>query len=188
MELDQVMVDLAARGMNLSEISVRTGLPEQACYERIQAALERDASLYSTVQMRQLQVKRFEMVIGALWDQIQEGDFQSQGRAAKNFTDTVREISDLLDLKKDRLREEQIRLTQAQTMLVTATLDHVRVKTLADVLATLPESEHGKVKDMWDRSFAGHAADSLEENAEKRIRMGPAAGELELLEAEPVEG
>lgn len=183
MELEQVMIDLAARGLTLPQISARTGLPEAVCYQRMTTALESDSSAYSTVQLRQLQVRRLEHVINALWDQVMEGDFQSQGRAAKNLTDAIREISELLDLKKDRLRDEQVRLTQAQTMLVVAAIEQVRVKTLADVLEALPEAHHETVKAMWDKSFAGHMAQSLEDQAEARVRMGSGAGELALLPA-----
>jgi len=183
MELEQVMIDLAARGLTLPQISVRTGLPEAVCYQRMTAALENESSAYSTVQLRQLQLRRLEHVINALWDQVMDGDFQSQGRAAKNLTDAIREISELMDLKKDRLRDEQVRLTQAQTMLVVAAIEQVRVKTLADVLQALPDEHHETVKAMWDKSFAGHMAQSLEDQAEARVRMGAGAGELALLPA-----
>ena len=183
MELEQVMIDLAARGLTIPQISARTGLPEAVCYQRMTAALESDSSAYSTVQLRQLQVRRLEHVINALWDQVMDGDFQSQGRAAKNLTDAIREISELLDLKKDRLRDEQVRLTQAQTMLVVAAIEQVRVKTLVDVLEALPDAHHEAVKAMWDKSFAGHMAQSLEDQAEARVRMGSGSGELALLPA-----
>lgn len=183
-DLDQVMIDLAARGLTMPQISARTGLPEAVCYQRMTAKLESDSSAFSTVQLRQLQVRRLEHIINALWDQVMDGDFQSQGRTAKNLLEAVREVSELLDLKKDRLRDEQVRLTQAQTMLITTTLDAVRVQVLKDVLDVLPQEHRQAVREMWDRSFAGSAAQALEDGAEARIRMGSGAGELELLPAE----
>ena len=185
MDLDQVMVDLAARGMTLAQIAARTGIPEPQAYQRITAKLESGTSAMSTIQLRQLQLRRLEHIIDALWDQVMEGDTFSQGRTTKNLIDTINQISELMDLKRDRLRDEQIRLTQAQTLLVTATIEAVRVKALKDVLAALPEEHHEAVRLMWDRSFAGHAADALEENAAARVRMGEGAGELELLPSEP---
>jgi len=170
--------------MTLAQISARTGLPEPEAYRRITAKLESGTSGMSTIQLRQLQLRRLEHIIDALWDQVMEGDTFSQGRTTKNLIDTINQISELMDLKRDRLRDEQIRLTQAQTLLVTATIEAVRVKALADVLEALPAEHHDAVRLMWDRSFAGHAADALEENAAARVRMGEGAGELELLPAE----
>ena len=184
MDLDQVMVDLAARGMTLAQIAARTGLPEAQAYQRITAKLETGTSGMSTIQLRQLQLRRLEHIIDALWDQVMEGDTFSQGRTTKNLIDTINQISELMDLKRDRLRDEQIRLTQAQTLLIEAAIDAVRVKALRDVLEALPVEHHEAVKAMWDRSFAGHAAQALEDNVAARVRMGEGAGELELLPAE----
>lgn len=184
MDLDQVMVDLAARGMTLAQIAARTGLSEAVCYQRMTAKLESGTSVMSTTQLRQLQLRRLEHILDAMWDQVMEGDQYSQGRNTKNLIDAINQISELMDLKRDRLRDEQIRLTQAQTLLVTATIERVRTETLKDVLETLPAEHHEAIRLMWDRSFAGHAASALEENAAARVKMGQGAGELELLPSE----
>lgn len=181
--LAQVMVDYAAQGMTLAQISGRVGMDIEAVHERMNAYLENQATSMSIVQMRMLQLARLERILGALWQQVMDGDLLTQGRNAKNLIETVREITELMDLKKDRLRDEQIRLTQAQTQLVTTAIDAIRVGMLEKVVAVLPEESREAVEQMWGEVFPAMAADAIARNSAATVKVGGGAGPIEL---EPV--
>lgn len=181
--LAQVMVDYAAQGMTLAQIAARTGMEIEAVHERMNAYLENQATGMSIVQMRMLQLARLERILGALWEQVMAGDLLTQGRNAKNLIETVREITELMDLKKDRLRDEQIRLTQAQTQLVTTAIEAVRVGMLEKVMELLPEESREAVELMWGEVFPAMAADAIARNRSAIVKMGGGAGPVEL---EPV--
>lgn len=181
--LAQVMVDYAAQGMTLAQIAARVGMDIEHVHERMTAYLENQATSMSVVQMRMLQLNRLERVIGALWEQVMAGDLMTQGRNVKNMIDTIREITELMDLKKDRLRDEQVRLTQAQTQLVTASIDVLRTGMLERVLELLPEEARIAVEEMWNTTFPAMAADAIARNTAAVVKMGAGAGPLEL---EPV--
>jgi hypothetical protein len=181
--LAQVMVDYAAQGMTLAQIAARTGMEVEAVHERMNAYLENQATGMSIVQMRMLQLARLERILGALWEQVMAGDLLTQGRNAKNLIETVREITELMDLKKDRLRDEQIRLTQAQTQLVTTAIEAVRVGMLEKVVELLPEESREAVELMWGEVFPAMAADAIARNKSAIVKMGGGAGPVEL---EPV--
>lgn len=181
--LAQVMVDYAAQGMTLAQIAARVGMDIEHVHERMTAYLENQATSMSVVQMRMLQLNRLERVIGALWEQVMAGDLMTQGRNVKNMIDTIREITELMDLKKDRLRDEQVRLTQAQTQLVTASIDVLRTGMLERVLEMLPEEARIAVEEMWNTTFPAMAADAIARNTAAVVKMGAGAGPLEL---EPV--
>ena len=181
--LAQVMVDYAAQGMTLAQIAARVGMDIEHVHERMTAYLENQATSMSVVQMRMLQLNRLERVIGALWEQVMAGDLMTQGRNVKNMIDTIREITELMDLKKDRLRDEQVRLTQAQTQLVTASIDVLRTGMLERVLEMRPEEARIAVEEMWNTTFPAMAADAIARNTAAVVKMGAGAGPLEL---EPV--
>lgn len=181
--LAQVMVDYAAQGMTLAQISARVGMDIEHVHERMTAYLENQATSMSVVQMRMLQLNRLERVIGALWEQVMAGDLMTQGRNVKNMIDTIREITELMDLKKDRLRDEQVRLTQAQTQLVTASIDVLRTGMLERVVELLPEEARISMEEMWNSTFPAMAADAIARNTAAVVKMGAGAGPLEL---EPV--
>lgn len=183
--LAQVMVDYAAQGMTLAQISARTGMEIEAVHERMNAYLENQATSMSLVQMRMLQLARLERILGALWQQVMDGDLLTQGRNAKNLIETVREITELMDLKKDRLRDEQIRLTRAQTQLVTTAIEAIQVGMLEKVVELLPEESREAVEQMWGEVFPAMAADAIARNKAAIVKMGGAStdGPLEL---EPV--
>ena len=181
--LAQVMVDYAAQGMTLAQISARVGMDIEHVHERMTAYLENQATSMSVVQMRMLQLNRLERVIGALWEQVMAGDLMTQGRNVKNMIDTIREITELMDLKKDRLRDEQVRLTQAQTQLVTASIDVLRTGMLERVVELLPEEARIAMEEMWNSTFPAMAADAIARNTAAVVKMGAGAGPLEL---EPV--
>lgn len=183
--LAQVMVDYAAQGMTLAQISARVGMDIEAVHERMNAYLENQATSMSLVQMRMLQLARLERILGALWQQVMDGDLLTQGRNAKNLIETVREITELMDLKKDRLRDEQIRLTRAQTQLVTTAIEAIQVGMLEKVVELLPEESREAVERMWGEVFPAMAADAIARNKAAIVKMGGAStdGPLEL---EPV--
>lgn len=181
--LAQVMVDYAAQGMTLAQIAARTGMEIESVHERMNAYLEHQATGMSIVQMRMLQLARLERILGALWEQVMAGDLLTQGRNAKNLIETVREITELMDLKKDRLRDEQIRLTQAQTQLVTTAIEAIRVGMLEKVVELLPEESREAVELMWGEVFPAMAADAIARNRAAIVKMGGGAGPVEL---EPV--
>lgn len=181
--LGQVMVDYAARGMTLAQISAKVGMDVEAVHERMTAFLENQATSMSVVQMRMLQLNRLERIIGALWEQVMAGDLMTQGRNVKNMIDTIREISELMDLKKDRLRDEQVRLTQAQVQLVTASIEAIRVGMLEKIVDLLPEESREAVEQVWNTAFPALAADAVAQNTAAVVKMGTGAESVEL---EPV--
>lgn len=181
--LAQAMVDMSAQGMTLAQVAARVGMSESACHVRMTSYLESQATSMSVVQMRMLQLRRMEQIIGALWDQVMSGDLMTQGRNVKNMIDVIREITELMDLKKDRLRDEQVRLTQAQTQMVLAAVDAVRVGMLSKVLAAVGEQHREALDAMWHGAFAEFAASAIEGNAEGVIQVGDGAGPVEVRKA-----
>lgn len=179
----EVMVDLSAQGMTLAQISAKVGLPPEVCHRRMSTHLEDVASSMSLVQMRMVQLRRLEHIIGALWDQVMEGDLMTQGRNVKNLIEVIREITELMDLKKDRLRDEQVRLTQAQTQMVLTAVDAVRMNMLEKVIDAVGEDQRDTLAGMWHEQFAELAASAVEDNSEAVVRVGSGAGPVELLPA-----
>jgi hypothetical protein len=178
--LAQVMVDYASQGMTLAQIAAKVGMDVEAVHERMTSYLENQATSMSVVQMRMLQLNRLERVIQALWDQVMAGDLMTQGRNVKNMIETVREITELMDLKKDRLRDEQVRLTQAQTQLVTTAIDVIRIGMLEKIVEILPEEFREAVEVMWNSAFPAMAADAIARNKAAVVKMGTGAGPIEL--------
>jgi hypothetical protein len=178
--LAQVMVDYASQGMTLAQIAAKVGMDVEAVHERMTSYLENQATSMSVVQMRMLQLNRLERVIQALWDQVMAGDLMTQGRNVKNMIETVREITELMDLKKDRLRDEQVRLTQAQTQLVTTAIDVIRIGMLEKIVEILPEEFREVVEAMWNSAFPAMAADAIARNKAAVVKMGAGAGPIEL--------
>lgn len=178
--LAQAMVDLSARGLTLAQIAQKTGMPEAVCHERMKAHLEHEATNMSVVQMRMLQLRRLEHIIGALWDQVMAGDLLTQGRNVKNLIDVIREITELMDLKKDRLRDEQVRLTQAHTALVLRAVGVPQDVLLGELLAEWVPERHDDFRVWWARRYPELVAQGLEENAEAVVKMGAGSGPVEL--------
>jgi hypothetical protein len=174
------MVDMSAQGLTLAQVSARVGLPEQVCHARMTSYLENMATTVSVVQMRMIQLRRLEHIIGALWDQVMAGDLMTQGRNVKNLIDVITQITELMDLKKDRLRDEQVRLTQAQTQMVLAAVDAVRMGMLERVVGLVGEDRREEVAAMWHGGFSDLAAEAVEKNAEAVIQVGTGAGPVEI--------
>lgn len=181
--LAHAMVDMSAQGMTLAQIAARVGMDESAVHLRMTAYLENQATSMSVVQMRMLQLRRMEHIIGALWDQVMSGDLMTQGRNVKNMIDVIREITELMDLKKDRLRDEQVRLTQAQTQMVLAAVDAVRTGMLVKVLGVVGEQHRDALEQMWHGAFAEYAASAVEDNSAGVVQVGEGAGPVEVRKA-----
>lgn len=180
--LAQTMVDLAAKGMTLAQISAKTGLDVPKIHQRMARYLESQATNLSVVQMRMLQLRRLERILTALDDQVMSGDLLTQGRNVKNLIDTIREITELMDLKKDRLRDEQVRLTQAQTAMILKALGLPQQVLLGELLSSwiAPEKQE-EFTEWWNREFPQLAARGVEENASAVVQMGSGAGPIELM-------
>lgn len=177
------MVDLWAQGFTLAQIAAKVGLNTTVCYERMVRHQEEQASLMSATQGRMLQLRRLELVIGFLWDQVRDGDLLTQGRNVKNLIDAINQITELMDLRKDRLRDEQVRLTQAQTQLVLVAVDAVRANMLEKVVNAAGEDRRDAIAAVWHVGFAEIAAQAVESNTQAVVRMGEGAGPVELLPA-----
>lgn len=171
--LAQVMVDLAARGFTLGQISAKTGLSESVAHTRMTAYLERQATSLSITQMRMLQLRRLERIMNALDDQVMGGDLLTQGRNVKNLIDVIREVTELMDLKKDKLRDEQIRLTQAQTALVLRSLGVPQEILLRELLVEWIDEERAEeFRHFWNTRFPELAAQGVEENMAAVVQVG----------------
>lgn len=139
-ELTEKMVDLRASGASFAQIAVKTGYPAEECAARVHDYLTAAYSSTSVVEMRMLQVRRLEMIMNALWQQVMQGDLVLEGKGAANLISAIDKVTELLDLKKDRLRDEQVQLTRAQSHLIMATLDQVRLEMLDRVLNMVKQS------------------------------------------------
>lgn len=171
--LAQVMVDLAAKGFTLGQISAKTGLAEYVVHERMTSYLENQATSMSIVQMRMLQLRRLERIMGALDDQVMGGDLLTQGRNMKNLIDVIREVTELMDLKKDRLRDEQVRLTQAQTALVLKSIGVPQEILLGEILSSwVPDDRAEEFRQFWNTRFPELAAQGIEENMAAIVQVG----------------
>lgn len=180
--LAQAMVDLSARGMTLAQIAAKVGLEPPVVHERMTSFLENQATSMSIVQMRMLQLRRLERIMNAIDDQVMGGDLLTQGRNVKNLIDVIREVTELMDLKKDRLRDEQVRLTQAQTALVLRSLGVPQQVLLAEILESWVSDEKADdFRAFWNQRFPELAAQGVEENMEAVVQVGSGAGPVELM-------
>lgn len=190
--LAPVMVDLQAQGMTLGQIAARTGLTEAQCHARIQDYLDSSESSLSVTQLRKLQRRRLERIMAALDEQVQAGDLLTQGKNVKNLIDAIEQITELEDLKKDRLRDEQVRLTQAQTLMILDSMGLLQAGMLPGVLEWLagrlpPQMMDGLREDFtvwWNEQFPSRAADAVEQRSSAMVQMGTGAGPVELMTGE----
>lgn len=137
--LTEQLVDLRAKGLTYMQIQMETGIEATTAAVRISDYLKKAYSGTSIEEARMLQVRRLEMIMSYLYQQVEAGDFLTQGRHTTNLIATIQQVTELLDLRKDRLRDEQIKLTQEQTGLITIILDEVRASVLNEVMAVLTQ-------------------------------------------------
>ena len=135
--LTEELVTLRAKGRTWAQIEVESGIPAAQAAARVQDYLRNSYSDTSVTEARQMQIRRLEMLMGYLWEQVEAGDFLTQGRNTANLITVIQQVTELLDLKKDRLRDEQIRLTQEQGGLILIILQAVQGTLLNDVLDLL---------------------------------------------------
>ncbi|MER6605751.1 hypothetical protein ABT282_07500 [Streptomyces sp. NPDC000927] len=179
-QLAEIMVEMRARGETLARISAKVGLSVPICHERITAYLENMSLTMSVTQMRMLQLVRLEQIMPVLYEQAMDGDIATQGKNIKNLIDLIREITELMDLKKDRLRDEQVRLTQAQTEMILSSVDLMRVQMLGKVKETLASGGgFHAVESAWDAQFSEVAASAIEQNSAALIQLGPGSGPVQ---------
>src|SRR5690606_17969204 len=105
---------------------------------QINAYLFENYGATSVAEQRMLQMRRLDTIIGARWPQvIEHGDFLTEGKQTKNLLHTLNTITELLDLKKDRVKDEVVQLTRAQTELVHLVMSEVRVRMLESLMAVV---------------------------------------------------
>lgn len=184
-QIDDAMVDMMAKGLTLGRIAAKVGLPVPVCHERIQARLESMDSNMSMVQMRMLQLHRLQLVMPRLFemaeDQVHGAESLAQSKNIKTLIELIREVTDLMDLKKDRLREEQVRLTQAQTQMILTCVDFLRVQMLQKVKEALATGGgFDAVESIWESAFSEAAATAIESNSAAVVQVGKGAGPIEL--------
>jgi hypothetical protein len=184
-ELTEHMVEMRAGGHTFASIGKETGVEPAECAARVNEYLHSMYSTTSVVELRMLQLRRSEMVIGALWDQVMKGDLVLEGKGATNIINAITQITELMDLKKDRLRDEQVQLTRAQSYLLQSMLDKVRLDMLGTVLKMVEEHKANpleliqKLNTEWDGHFAMHAETAMLENESVTAQLGPGAKEFE---------
>lgn len=182
-ELTEHMVELRAAGRTFASIAGETGVSAAECASRVNDFLTQSYQSTSIIEMRMLQLRRSEMVIGALWDQVMKGDLVLEGKGATNILNAITQITELMDLKKDRLRDEQVQLTRAQTHLIQTMLDSVRLSMLDTVLEMVekhrddPMALIARLNSQWDGVFAGHVETAMLENETVTAQIGPGAKE-----------
>jgi len=179
------LVQMRVEGRVFTEIEAETGVDADTASQVVSAYLLDNYSVESVAEQRLLQLRRLEQIVGALWKQVMEGDFATEGKQTTNLINTLNSISDLLDLKKDRVRDEIVQLTRAQTEMVQACLDAARVHLLDSLLsmvASLPEdTDAAGIKDAmrtrlesaFSTVFADAASNGLREAAApKPVQIG----------------
>lgn len=131
------LVTLRAKGRTWAQIEAEAGVPAAQCAVLVQNYLNSSYSGTSVSDVRQLQIRRLEMLMGYLWEQVEAGDFLTQGRNTTNLINVIQQVTELLDLRKDRLRDEQIRLTQEQSGLLITMMDAIKVDVMDMLLNML---------------------------------------------------
>jgi len=141
--LVDLLVGLRARGMTWAQIEAETEIDAERAATLVQEYLTSNYGASTVAEQRMLQLRRLEQIANALWDQVMSGDRITEGKQTKNLLDTLNMITELLDLKKDRVRDELVQLTRAQTDLVRTVLIGARLSILdqlLDLVQSLPTS------------------------------------------------
>jgi hypothetical protein len=135
--LTEELVTLRAKGRTWAQIEAESGIPAAQAAVRVQEYLRTSYTDTTVTDARQLQIRRLEMLMGYLWEQVEPGDFLTQGRNTTNLINVIQQVTDLLDLKSDRLRDAQIQLTQEQGGLILVLLQAVQATLMEDILSLL---------------------------------------------------
>jgi hypothetical protein len=135
--LTEELVTLRAKGRTWAQIEAESGIPAAQAAVRVQEYLRTSYTDTTVTDARQLQIRRLEMLMGYLWEQVEAGDFLTQGRNTTNLINVIQQVTDLLDLKSDRLRDAQIQLTQEQGGLILVILQAIQATLMNNILDTL---------------------------------------------------
>lgn len=138
--LAEELTKLRAKGLTWAQIEVETGIPAVECAPIVNTYLRKAHSGTSVLEARQLQIMRLEMLMEMLYNQVEDGDLLSQGRQTANLIATINQVTELLDLRKDRLRDEQIRVTQEQGGLILHILKVVEMNIIETVLQAMTDA------------------------------------------------
>lgn len=129
-----------AQGMTWAQIEAETGISAAECATIASRYLRSSYTGTSITDARQLQIMRLEMLMQMLYQQVEDGDLLSQGRQTTNLIATINQVTELLDLKKDRLKDEQIRLSQEQGGLILHILEVVKLQIIETVLQAITDA------------------------------------------------
>lgn len=138
--LAEEITKLKAQGLTWAQIEVETGIAAAECAAISGRYLRQAHSGTSVLEARQLQIMRLEMLMQMLYKQVEDGDLFSQGRQTTNLIATINQVTELLDLRKDRLRDEQIRLNQEQGGLILHILEVVKMDIIETVLQAMTDA------------------------------------------------
>jgi hypothetical protein len=182
--LIELLVGLRARGKTWKQIEDETAIDAERASQLVQEYLVSSYGASTVAEQRMLQLRRMEHVVNALWDQVMTGDQLTEGKQTKNLLDTLNMITELLDLKKDRVRDELVQLTRAQTDLVRTTLLGARIdilNSLLDMVQALPVKGTGEevkatmrmqLEAGFSQMYADAATKALEGDHSTVIKVG----------------
>ena len=183
--LVDLLVGLRARGLTWAQIEAETEIDAERASVIVQEYLTSNYGASTVAEQRMLQLRRLEQIANALWDQVMSGDRITEGKQVKNLLDTLNMITELLDLKKDRVRDELVQLTKAQTDLVRAVLVEARLhiqEELLELVQSLPSvgtAEEVKavarqrLESGFSQIYAEASAKALESPTSKVVRIDP---------------
>lgn len=174
-DLTAMMVEQRARGRTSSEISAKTGVPVAEVQRRVHEHLLDNYGAEDVAMQRMLMINRLERIIDALWDQVMEGDMATEGKQVKNLIDSMERLSKLMDLDKDRVRDELVQLTKAQTEMVHTMLAAMRTELAAKVMQAVqqvpttgePEEIKATVRERIDGGFSAWYAEASQKALEQ---------------------
>jgi hypothetical protein len=183
--LVDLLVGLRAKGMTWSQIEAETEIDAERASVIVQEYLTSNYGASTVAEQRMLQMRRIEMVIEAIWPQVMAGDRITEGKQVKNLLDAMNMLTDLLDLKKDRVRDELVQLTKAQTDLVRTVLVGARMsllEQLMDMVQTLPvtgtpeQVKHAmrqRLEAGFSQAYANASQKALEGDHSTMVRIDP---------------
>lgn len=166
--LIELLVGLRARGRTWKQIEDETSIDAERASQLVHEYLVSSYGASTVAEQRMLQLRRLEQIVNALWDQVMHGDALTEGKQTKNLLDTLNMITELLDLKKDRVRDELVQLTKAQTDLVRTILTGVRMelaeRVLSEVMAVpvtgTADEVRGTIRSRVEAGFSGWYAEA----------------------------
>lgn len=183
--LVDLLVGLRARGMTWAQIEAETEIDAERAATLVQEYLTSNYGATTVAEQRMLQLRRLEQIANALWDQVMSGDRITEGKQTKNLLDTLNMITELLDLKKDRVRDELVQLTRAQTDLVRTVLIGARLSILdqlLDLVQSLPTNGTAeefkalmrtRLEAGFSEIYAQASQQALESDHSKVVRVDP---------------